>query len=98
MSEPFYKASFSLPAGVATLLADVAKRAQCSQSAVLSVLLEETLPYLEAGLTVDAPAGSVPRRRNGSSGPVLRDLLSHALRQGQRHAAEFGLPDAGMFT
>jgi len=97
MAEPFYRASFTLPADIAVTLANVAKRAGCSQSAVLSVVLGDLLPYLSLGLDVsDADLGSA-RRFTGSSAPVLRDLLRQALQSGRAHADAFGMPELDLF-
>jgi len=50
------RCSFTLPPDQAEMLGHVAKRVGASQWAVLSVLLQETLPWLSVGLRSDANA------------------------------------------
>jgi hypothetical protein len=80
----FFKCSFTLPADQARILGNVAKRVGCSQSAVLQVLLEMSLPQLAAGLGEDVDPDTPPRRLTGPDGDLIRDCIMQALDAGHQ--------------
>ena len=85
----FYKCSFTLPADQAKILANVAKRCGCSQSAVLQVLLELSLPRVAAGLGADVDPDMPPRRLSGPNGDLIRDMIMQALDDGSQLSLGF---------
>lgn len=87
----FWKCSFTLPADQAKILGNVAKRVGCSQSAVVQVLLELTLPRLAAGLGEDVDPDTPPRRLSGPDGDLIRDMLMQALDAGGQISLGLGL-------
>lgn len=78
MADLVYRATFSLPADQAVVLSNVAKRMGCSQSAVVTALLEQVLPHLAQGLGEESPT-STPRRLRGESGREIRRVIAEAL-------------------
>jgi hypothetical protein len=85
----FFKTSLSLPADLAVMLSNVAKRVGCSQSAVITVLLEEWLPTVSVGLA-HFPGDAVARRFVGSSADDIRQVIAAAVQAGR----SLGPPDA----
>lgn len=88
MSQAYFRTSLSLPSDQAQLLASCAKRLSCSQSSVVSILLDEFLPRLALGLGNDAAeaaaADTITRRFVGESASAIRDDVRQALREGSR--------------
>lgn len=72
-----YRVSLSLPALQAKLLNAVARRCGCSQSALVSILLEEPVEAL-ASVLGDEPARP-PRRWSGPHIDDLRAIIREAL-------------------
>jgi len=71
MSEPFYRATLSLPATLAKQLNECARRVGCSQSALVSILLDASLPDLIAGLDDTDASAVTARRMRGDGSPAL---------------------------
>src|SRR5674476_1664911 len=97
MSAQTYRSTFTLPAVQAVMLSDVAKRLGCSQSAVLSVLLSQTLKAVAAGLAANVHEGTVTRRLVGDSAGRTRDQILLALNEGKQfEQAGFDLEDIAL--
>jgi hypothetical protein len=80
MADPTYRTTLTIPADQAVLLNNLSRRIGCSQSAVVSVLLELVLPHLAFGLGDDAALDRPLRRLRGESGNEIRELIFDALR------------------
>lgn len=89
MADGLYRASFSLPSDQAVILNNIAKRIGCSQSAIISVLLERVLPHLSVALQVDTSSTRVPRRMRGESAEEIRSLISDAMEDAVHQADLF---------
>ncbi len=61
------------------MLSNLAKRLSCSQSALLSVILGETLPHISVGLTVEVTEGGITRRLVGDYAGELRTIVRDAI-------------------
>jgi hypothetical protein len=79
MSSQSYRASFTLPREEATMLNSLAKRLGCSQSALLSVILGDTLPHLAQGLSIEVTQHGVTRRLVGDYADSLRAIVRDAI-------------------
>jgi hypothetical protein len=84
MVDGFARCSFTLPPDQAQMLSHVAKRVGASQSAVLSILLQETLPWLSTGLPEDADPALGARRLRGASVEAVRGLIQSGLSAGRK--------------
>jgi hypothetical protein len=83
-----WRCSFTLPRDQAEVLSNVAKRVGCTQSFLLSVLLEESLPTVAVGVVdLDIQPG-VARRAGGPFDDSMRTSISSALESGRRLLAE----------
>lgn len=97
-----YRATFTLPAGMAVTLSQLAKRLRMSQSALLVLLLEEPLETLErlAALVPDklpldaspADASAQVRRLRGASADAIRTVVRDALSVADQLDPKPGLP------
>ena len=90
MADGFARCSFTLPPDQAEMLSQVAKRVGASQSAVLSILLQETLPWLSTGLSEDADPSVAARRLRGASVDVVRGLIQSGLSAGRKAGVVHG--------
>ena len=84
MADGFARCSFTLPPDQVELLANVARRVGASQSAVLSVLLEDALPWVANGLGPDVGEDVGARRLRGASVEVVRGAVLGALGSARR--------------
>lgn len=80
------RSTFTLPSDQVAVLTNVARRLRVSQSALVSILLEDTLPHVAVGGRDDEDADGAPRRLIGGNISRIRDQVRQALRDGHARA------------
>lgn len=65
------------------MLNSLAKRLGCSQSALLAVILGDTLPHIAAGLSIEVTEHGVTRRLVGDYADSLRSIVRAAIHESQ---------------